>query len=149
MRRALLGTNVVALALGSVYLWMAFGYERGTPSQPGPGFYPQCVGALLVLAALCSLVSDLRRHLEGEWILPKGRELGRLLSVMAGIAGYVALLNFAGHLLSATLLVFVVLHTMGLRSWPVKIGLTVAFALGSYYLFDVLLMVSLPRGIFE
>jgi hypothetical protein len=30
-----------------------------------------------------------------------------------------------------------------------KIGFTIAIALGSYYLFDVLLQVPLPRGIFS
>ena len=149
MRRALLGMDVAALLLGVLYLWVAFGYDRGTLDQPGPGFYPQFVGTLLVIASICSMVTHLLRPAQRKLVLPKGRDLGRVLSVMAGTVAYVILLNYAGHLLSSILVVFIVLHTMGMTSWPMKIGLTIAIALGSYYLFDVVLKVSLPRGILQ
>ena len=117
--------------------------------QPGPGLYPLFVGTLLVIASIGSIVTDLVKPAQGEMEIPKGKTLGRGLMVLGGSAAYVLLLPYAGHLLSSIVLVFVVLHTMGLTSWPMKIGVTIAIALGSYYLFDILLMVPLPRGIFS
>jgi putative tricarboxylic transport membrane protein len=147
MRRVLLWVDAIALLLGGIFLWEAFNYDRGTLEQPGPGFYPISVGIFLVIASLGSLVTDLLKPAQGKLDLPKGRDLGRVLFVTAGTIAYVLLLPYAGHLLSATLVVFIVLHTLGLPSWFMKIGLTIVLALGSYYLFDIVLKVSLPRGI--
>jgi hypothetical protein len=146
MRRALLTADAAALVLSVLYFAGALGYPRGTMDQPGPGLYPLFVGALLVAASIGSIVTDLVRPARGELELPEGRDLGRILAVLGGAAAYVLLLPFAGHLLSSMLVVFIVLHAMGLTSWPMKIGFTIALALGSYFLFDILLKVPLPRG---
>ncbi|MBU2053990.1 MAG: tripartite tricarboxylate transporter TctB family protein [Proteobacteria bacterium] len=149
MQRVLLVVDITALILSLLYLVGAFGYPRGTMDQPGPGLYPIFVGILLVIASIGSIVTDLVKPAQGELEIPKGKDLGRLLIVAGAAAAYVFLLPYAGHLLSAIMLVFIVLHTMGLTSWPMKIGVTIVIALGSYYLFDILLMVPLPRGIFS
>ena len=149
MQRTLLGVDSAALILSLLYLWGALGYPRGTMDQPGPGLYPLFVGTLLVIASIGSILTDLLKPAQGGLDMPTGKNLGRVLIVAGAAAAYVLLLPYAGHLLSAIMLVFVVLHAMGLTSWPMKIGVTIAIALGSYYLFDVLLMVPLPRGIFS
>ena len=146
MRRTLLSVDSVALILSSLYLWGALGYRRGTMDQPGPGLYPLFVGVLLVVASIGSIVTDLVNPAQGELEIPKGKDLGRMLTVLGAAAAYVLLLPYAGHLLSAIMLIFIVLHAMGLTSWPMKIGFTIGLALGSYYLFDILLMVPLPKG---
>ncbi len=149
MQRVLLTVDIVALLLSVLYLIGAIGYPRGTMDQPGPGFYPLLVGTLLVIASIGSILTDLLKPARGELEIPKGKNLGRLLIVAGAAAAYVLLLPYAGHLLSSILVVFIVLHTMGLTSWPMKIGFTIAIALGSYYLFQILLMVPLPMGIFS
>jgi hypothetical protein len=131
MRRALLGVDSAALILSCLYLWGALGFPRGTMEQPGPGLYPLFVGALLVIASIGSIITDLVKPAQGELEIPKGKNLGRLLVVAGAAAAYVLLLPFAGHLLSSIMLVFVVLQAMGLASWPMKIGVTIAIALGS------------------
>jgi putative tricarboxylic transport membrane protein len=149
MRRTLLSVDISALILSLLYLGGAFGYPRGTMDQPGPGLYPIFVGILLVVASIGSIVTDLVKPAQGELEIPKGKDLGRVLTVLGGGAAYVLLLPYAGHLLSAMLVVFIVLHAMGLSSWPMKIGFTIVLAVGSYYLFDILLMVPLPRGFLD
>lgn len=146
MQRTLLGVDIAALVLSFLYLWGALGYPRGTMDQPGPGLYPLFVGFLLVAASIGSIVTDLLKPAQGELEIPKGKDLGRVLTVLGAAVAYVLLLPYAGHLLSSMLTIFVVLHAMRLSSWPMKIGFTIVIALGSYYLFDVLLMVPLPRG---
>ena len=147
MQRALLGVDIAALILSILYLVGALGYSMGTSEQPGPGRYPLMVGALLIIASIGSLISNFLKPAEGELKLPKGKNLGRVLAVIAGSAAYVVLLPYAGHLLASVVTVFVVLQSMGLSSWPAKIGFTIAIALSSYYLFDVILNVPLPKGV--
>jgi hypothetical protein len=146
MQRAHLVVSVVALALSVVYLIGALEYPMGTMEQPGPGRYPLFVGALLLLASIGSLVTNLLKPAEGELHLPKGKELGRVVTVIAGTVAYVVLLPYAGHLVASIVTVFIVLQAMGLSSWPLKIGFTVLIALGSYCLFDLILNVPLPKG---
>jgi len=146
MQRAHLIVDIVALALSVLYLIGGLTYPMGTMEQPGPGRYPLFVGVLLIIASIGSLVTDLSNPAKGDLRLPRGRDLGRVLAVIAGTVAYVVLLPYTGHLIASVVTVFTVLHTMGLSSWPPKIGFTVVIALGSYYLFDVILNVPLPRG---
>ncbi len=148
MQRAHLLVYVVALTFSLVYLIGALGYPMGTMEQPGPGRYPLFVGGLLLLASIGSLVTNLLKPAEGELHLPKGKELGRVVAVIAGTVAYVVLLPYAGHLVGSVVTVFIVLQAMGLSSWPLKIGFTVLIALGSYCLFDLILNVPLPKGFF-
>jgi putative tricarboxylic transport membrane protein len=147
MQRTLLGVDIIALLLSILYLMGALAYPMGTLDQPGPGRYPLFVGVLLMLASSGSLVTNLMRPVKGGLDWPKGKELKRVLAITAGTIAYVLFLPYAGHLLASMAVVFVVLHTMGMPSWLTKIGFTIAIALSSYYLFDVVLSVPLPRGI--
>ncbi|MBI5969056.1 MAG: tripartite tricarboxylate transporter TctB family protein [Deltaproteobacteria bacterium] len=148
MQRSVLGVNITALLLSALYLVGALGYPMGTLDRPGPGLYPLFTGILLVIASIGSLVTNLLNQLEKKINFPRGKDLGRVLTVIGGTIAYVLLLPYAGHLLASMAIVFIVLQTMGLPSWPLKIGFTIAIALGSFYLFDTLLSVPLPRGIF-
>jgi putative tricarboxylic transport membrane protein len=143
----LLVVDAIAFALSIIYFATALGYPMGTLAQPGPGRFPVIVGALLIIASIGSFFGDWLKPTPGEVSLPKGKELGRVIAIIAGAIAYVIILPYVGHVLSSMVLVFVVLQSMGLSSWLSKIGITIAVALGSYYLFDVLLQVPLPKGI--
>ena len=146
MQRAHLTVYGIALTLSIFYFIGALGYPMGTMEQPGPGRYPLFVGALLIIASIGSLVTNLLKPVKGELQLPKGRDLGRVLAVIAGTVAYAVLLPYAGHLVASVVTVFVVLQAMGLSPWPLRIGFTVLIALGSYCLFDMILNVPLPKG---
>lgn len=94
-----------------------------------------------------NLVNTLLKPATEKLDLPVGKDLGRVLAVTGGTGAYIILLPYAGHLLASFVMVFVALQAMGLSSWPMKVGFTIAMALGSYYLFDVILMVPLPKGV--
>ncbi len=147
MQRALMGVNIIAMVLSILYLIGALGFPMGTPDQPGPGRYPLMVGILLIVASVGNLVNTLLKPTTGKLELPVGKDLGRVLAVTGGTGAYVILLPYAGHLLASFVMIFVALQTMGLSSWKMKVGFTISMALGSYYLFDVILMVPVPRGI--
>lgn len=146
MRRTLIGVDVAALVLGLLYLWGALEYSLGTLAQPGPGLFPLFIGFLLLLSSIGSLISHLSAPVEGRLEFPKRKELGRVLAVVGGTVAYVVLLPIIGHILGSILTVFIVLHSMGLPSWGLKIGLAIAVSLGSFYLFDIILQVPLPRA---
>ena len=147
MRRALLGTLIVAMLLAVAYLAEAMRYPRGTMAQPGPGLFPLAVGALMLIAALGTglEVRSRKRWEEMDW--PRGLDALRVLGVLAASLGYVLLLPHLGHPVAATLVTLVVLQMMQFRGWVVRLTLSLVIGLGSYYLFAVLLGVPLPTGI--
>lgn len=149
MRRALLAMAASGLVLALVYLAEALRYARGTLAEPGPGLYPLLVGTLLVLGSLgIGLEAVVQRAHDGVgW--PEGPARWRMLALLAASLGYVILLPYLGHPLAGALVTLVVLHVMGLRRWPLKVGLALVVGLGSHYLFTVVLGVPLPVGIWS
>lgn len=147
MRRALLGTLIVAMLLAVAYLAEAMRYPRGTMAQPGPGLFPLAVGALMLIAALGTGLEARSRKTWEEMDWPRGSDALRVLGVLAVSLGYVLLLPRLGHPVAATLVTLVVLQMMQFRGWVVRLTLSLVIGLGSYYLFAVLLGVPLPTGI--
>lgn len=147
MQKILLSIGIISIGLSVAYFAGALSYSAGTLAQPGPGLYPLFVGALLILASVGVFVNTLLRPSIKSIEVPRGRGLLQLLSVTAVMIVYAVTLPYLGHLLAAAIVVFGVLQALGLRQWYLKIGLTVALSFGSFYLFDILLKVPLPRGI--
>jgi putative tricarboxylic transport membrane protein len=146
MRRAVIAAAAVGVILALVYLLEARRYPWGVPAQPGPGLYPTLVGILMLVSSLGVVVEAASGRGTGRVGWPAGRDLWRLLAILAPTAGYAVLLPYLGHPLAAALLTLVVLHAMGLRRWWVKIGVALAVGLGSQYVFAALLGVPLPTG---
>jgi putative tricarboxylic transport membrane protein len=146
MQKILLKISIISIGLSVSYFAGALSYSIGTLAQPGPGLYPLLVGVLLILASVGVFTSTLLRPSIKSIEFPKGRGLWQLLFITAVMIVYAVALPYIGHLLAAAIVVFGVLQAMGLRQWYLKIGLTVALSLGSFYLFDILLKVPLPRG---
>ena len=140
---------VFALLLGSgVYLAQALRLPLGTTARPGPGFYPLAVGAFacvvaLVVVALAFRPSGRAVPAEAAEAEPAAR-LDVALSVIA-LAGFCLLLPWLGYPLAALLFVSLQLRQLG-ASWRGALLTGALSAEGSYYLFAILLGVTLPRG---
>lgn len=134
---------------GLLGLWLLVSAWRlgiGSLREPGPGFMPLLAGAGLVAVAAFDFVRS-RLSAAGTRAKPG---IGRQpLLMLLALAGYVALLERAGYIVSTLLLSAAVLVLMDMRSaW--RIGVISAFAAGaSYVLFHVLLGVRLPAGPFH
>lgn len=146
MRRAVAFAGLLGLTLGAFYLAEGLRYPLGTLAQPGPGLYPALIGALVVVGGLGTALEA--RHLPAGvacgW--PRGPALRRVLALIAAAFAYVVVLPYVGHVIAAAPVTLTIMRVMGLRSWPKGMGLTLAMALGSYYLFAILLRVPLPGG---
>ncbi len=129
---------------------VSFKLGVGIPRAPGPGFFPFWSAAVLGLFSIVHIVvTALRRQgqvkLADLW---KGMRWQKVIWMVAPLMLYHLFLPFLGFFL--TTFVFVVLVTRIIESsrwrWIAIAGL--AIALGNYLLFQVLLGVTLPSGIF-
>ncbi len=141
------------LLVSAAYLWLACQLPAGTFTAPGAGFFPLAVGGLLVVVAAVLVAAAFRGWAPDAGSAPAEPEPPapgagrRVLVTYAGLAGFCALLPWAGYLVTAWLLVTALLRWLGDGAWwrATLAGLVVAIA--SHYLFAVLLGVPLPRGV--
>jgi putative tricarboxylic transport membrane protein len=138
---------LAVVAASGVYLFNALPLPHGTPARPGAGFFPLGVGVFGATLALAWTVSAFRRGstAAGDHPVPtEGR--GRVAATAGALVGFCLLLPWAGY--PVTALVFTVLSLRWLGAqWKAALGIGLASAVTSYYLFAVLLGVPLPHGV--
>jgi hypothetical protein len=141
--------GLVMLVVSGIYLSQALRMPAGSVARPGPAFYPLAVGAFACVVALVVVGLAFRRRPAAEAPetsedVPAARMHVGL--TIATLAGFCLLLPWIGYPLVALLFVAVLLRQLG-TAWPGALLAAVISAEGSYYVFAVLLGVSLPRGL--
>lgn len=147
MQRAVLTFSVVGLIFSVLYLLEGARYSMGAPAEPGPGLFPLLVGGILLLGFLGTGIESIASSSRAKVVWPTGSARGRVAAIALSCVAYAIALPYIGHMIAGSLLAFAVLHVMLLRSWTVKIILSLGMGVGSYVLFGVLLGVPFPKGI--
>jgi hypothetical protein len=140
--------RVAGLALAALAAAVAaesLRYPVGTVREPGPAFFPLVLalalaGFGLLTAAAGGRSVPLRALGWGEW---------RHAAAILGAAAFAALaLERLGYRLTLIVLLAVLLGAVERRGLLLTAAVALGLALGSFYLFDTLLRVPLPRGPF-
>lgn len=135
-----LAAAIAFIAFGvAVCLWTV-SIGIGTPSEPGPGFWPFLLGAVIVAAAIVFLV--VTRDGKGE---PFGRSSLIGAGLIVSVAVFVVLMEYVHFAVAAAFLLVVGQLLAGERNW-IRIGLiTVITTAACWFLFFELLGVPTPR----
>ena len=147
MRSAVLTLAVVGSILSALYLIEGTRYSLGTPADPGPGLFPLIVSGLLLIGFVGTGIEALASASKAKVDWPSGPARWRVAAIALSCAAYGFALPYLGHMIAGSLLAFAVLHVMALRSWPVKVTLSLGIGVGSYVLFGMVLGVPFPSGI--
>ncbi len=141
--------GVIGVLLSIVYLTIGMNYSVGALSRPGPGVFPMFIGILLFVSSIgICLGAKSKSASDGiEW--PRGDGRGRILAIVAASVMYVVMLPYLGYLIVCAGITLVVLHVMGMHTWPRKIGVALITGIGSLWFFYVILGVQLPQGIIK
>ena len=149
--RALLIVSLCFLLLGIAYLADTSKLPLGSAAKPGAGLFPLLVGTSLLGLSLILFI----RSLQGKGILekdqepfPEGRDRRRVLAVAVTLALFGLLLNPLGYGLCSAALMAAILRLLGLRSWGRIVLISFVTAALSFCLFDFLLGIPLPKGVF-
>ena len=145
--------RVVALAVLSVsgaYLAYALRMPLGTMARPGAGFYPVAVGAFACGVALVVTAMAFRRAAAGGGVIEATEATDDgprpVWPAAATLAGFTLFMPWLGYPLAALLFVAALLRQQG-AGWRSTLLAAVLSAEGSYYLFAILLGVTLPQGL--
>ena len=137
--------GVALVGIGLVAIWESRAFPLGSLHRPGPAYMPVLLALLLVAfgIAVFAMGRGARTLAEVGW--PEWRHAAAIF----GACAFAALgLERLGYRLTMAVVVGLLLLGLERRGWALGLGLTVAMAWGSFYLFDTLLRVPLPRGPF-
>lgn len=140
-----LGDRIAALVLLALAMFVIIdGSSFPAPVQPlDPGIaaFPQMTAGLLGALALVLLL----RPEDGE-PLPRGVPAVRLLGTVTLLLIYALTLDVVGFVISTTFFLLATLLLIGVRRTVVVALISVGVSLGLFYLFRVVLGVSLPTS---
>jgi putative tricarboxylic transport membrane protein len=131
--------------IGIVAIWESRAFPLGSLHRPGPAFMPVLLAVLLILFGLA--------------VAAMGAAAGRLLDVgwaewrhAAAIFGCCAFaawgLDRLGYRITMAVVLAMLFLALERLTVVASLVLTVGMAWGSFYLFDTVLKVPLPRGPF-
>lgn len=146
--------TIVALALlgfSALYLVSSFRLEIGNPRNPGPGFFPIVMGALLAVCTGIYVMRVIRKRTQGEKSgpPPAGKNYRALAAIIGSGIFYPLILGTLKFLVSTFVVTFIMLYMMKPQRFFSSIFLALAMAIASFMIFSRLLGVGLPMGPIE
>jgi putative tricarboxylic transport membrane protein len=153
-RRSELGVALLLLVLGAVVLWDAsrIASDVSQRGAVGPKTVPVLVGGLLVICAVL-LGRDVLHGGHGEADTGADIDLSHrsdwrtVLLLSGAFLANAALIDWAGWVISGTVLFWGSAYALGSRASLRDLVLAVVLAVVSFYLFAVGLGIGLPAGI--
>jgi hypothetical protein len=120
-------------------------FPFGTLRRPGPAFAPMLLAVLLIVlgAAVFAMGARARRLAEVGWA-----EWRHAVAIFAACAFAAAGLERLGYRLTIAVVVAFLLLVVERKGVVLGLVLTLVMAWGSFFVFDTLLRVPLPRGPF-
>ncbi len=144
MKASDVGSSSVLMAFGGFTVWRSLLLFIGSARAPGPGFFPFCLGLLLIGLALIIFVQGIAKE---PGIPEAGLTVRKVIIALVALYAYALALDPLGYLLSTFLLVFFLLITMVKKALWFAPVVACLISLVSYILFKVGLQVILPAGI--
>jgi len=135
--------GLLFMLTGGAFAWGALSYGFGSANNPGPGYFPFGLGAMLVLLGGFLVFRSLTVETDGRE--PIGRIAWRpLLAVVLAIAGFALGLPRLGLPLTVGLVVFGVSFASDEARWPSALALAAFLALFCSLVFVAGLGLNLP-----
>jgi len=144
----LMALGIIAFA-AAVMVQAADVGAKWTEGQAGPGFFPFWLGALLGVCGAIVLVQSVRDSSGGAKFFHDRTGVMSVVKVTATATGMLILTYLVGFRLASIAYLFVYTRFIGKHRWPAVIAMSLLIPISGYYLFERVLQVALPRGIFE
>ena len=155
-----IASSLVLFLFGVVFLLYDLKYPLDQWANPGPAVFPLMVGAILVILAAWQLAQGVRKlkpeetkeSVEGigspirEFLQRNKGEVKPLLMIAVFIV-YLLMVKWVGFFTSNFMFVIISSKLIGAKDWGRPIALSAGVSLFCYFLFEVWLKLSFPRGI--
>jgi putative tricarboxylic transport membrane protein len=132
---------------GIVMLVNSLSYKYSSNMGPGPGMFPLWLSGILILLSLLSIVQSIKKdRTTFAEILPKGKDLKKLILILAALAGFILIIQFAGFVIAGIVFLFILLA--GEYKWYVNLAISIGVSVLLFWVFGILLSVPLPVNSF-
>ena len=137
--------GMALVLIGLAAMWESRVFPLGSLHRPGPAYMPVLLAALLILfgAAVFAMGSRGRRLVEIGWW-----EWRHAVAIFGACAFAAWGLERLGYRVTVGVVTAFLLLVVERKGWALGLALTVVLAWGSFFVFDTLLRVPLPRGPF-
>jgi len=137
--------GIVLVALAIFVLWESRSIPFGTVKEPGPGVVPALLAVILLVCSLAVIAGGAVAPRVGALDWSEWRHAVAIL----GTCAFMALaLERLGYRITMVLALLGLLRLVERKGWVPAALFAVGFSLGSYFLFNTLLRVQMPRGPF-
>ena len=136
-------SGTVLVLLGLFVVWERRVLPLGTHNQPGPGYFPLLLAILLIIfgGILIARGGLTRAFRSLSWL-----EAPHAIAILSCSVFATLFMERVGYRITMIIILGFLLGAMErIRLWQ-ALTLTLGLALGSFWLFDSLLRVPLPRG---
>ena len=117
----------------------------GSPTEPQPGFFPFLGGlSLIVLSTIIFFKGQAGKSQEK---IAFG-EVGRPALLLVVMIALVAVLDRVGYVIGTFIASGLILRILNVKSWRILVLTSLCLSMGTYVLFDKLLGIDLPVGVF-
>lgn len=115
----------------------------GTHGVPGPGYLPLLLSAFLAILGIILIV---RGRLAPSFRSVKWPEGVHAIAILVCCAFSTSAMESLGYRISMVIILAFLFGVMERLKWWLVLSLSVVLSLGSYWVFDTMLKVILPRG---
>lgn len=149
MKKADQITAIVLLLFSVFVIQQSSQMTMYTEFAPGHGFLPFWLGVLMAVLSLLLLVDAWRRPAaqDKDASFPDWQAFIKVVLVLIGLGVYAFLIEIVGYILDTLLLAFLLLGVVEREKWQTALGVAVLITVALYLIFQVILGVSLPKGI--
>ena len=141
--------SLIFLFVGIYGLIFSAQMPLGRWTEPGPGIFPLFLSILLCISGVSWFIYGKRKGERKARIDWHGevRKLATPLKIVGLTAGFILTLDRLGFLVVSSLYLFALfLWVSRYRIW-VAVGLAIILGAGSWYFFEEILAVQLPKGL--
>ena len=151
MKMAEMITGVVLLVLSGLVIWESLQMPPSSSFGPGAGFLPFWLGVLLAVLATILFVSAWRSPAavqDSTPVFPGKQALFAIAAVLAGLAGYILLIDVLGYLVDTFLFIVFLMKVVEHEKWPLTLMVAVITTAALFITFQFLLQITLPSNMF-
>jgi putative tricarboxylic transport membrane protein len=151
MRKADQITGIIVLIFSGFVIEESWRMPRQSATfGPGVGFLPFWLGVLMAILSILLMVTTWRRPADPtkKAIFPGRQALIAIVSVLAGLAVYIILLEVLGFLVDTMLFTAFLLGVVMREKWKMTLLIASLTSGGLYVIFQLLLGVNLPVNMF-
>jgi putative tricarboxylic transport membrane protein len=144
--------SISFLIFSGIYLVASLSMPLGKVGRPGPGMLPTGIGIILTFLCLLHVIEvfflEKNRGVQKEerGVLTRADAL-RVIGVASVLIVYMIFFQVLGYILSTIVLVGAILRLLEMRGWLRIVLISIVTSVCSYYIFDRILDVPLPKGI--